>query len=488
MEALIILYIVIVLWLSLYGFNAIGLAVLYLRHRRDRTPMGTFDQWPLVTVQVPVYNERYVVERVIDAVANLDYPRDRLQIQILDDSTDDTTALARARVEYHQARGLDIELIHRDDRQGYKAGALRHGMSQARGEYLAIFDADFVPPPDFLYRTLSAFAGQPEVGFVQARWTHLNDTDSLLTRALALAADAHFIVEQVGRSRSGLLVNFNGSAGVWRRACIESAGGWQDDTLTEDMDLSYRAQLNGWRGVILPEVTVLAELPTQVSACKHQQARWAKGGAQTLRKLFWPLARSRLSLVQKVNALLHLTLYFTHVLMLLLLAAWLPVILYSTGAHKLPLALFSISTIGLPLVCIISQIELYRDWPRRLLYLPFLLSLGCGLALNNAWAFLQGLIGARSEFVRTPKVRQTEHLTHAEAAAYWARLDATVMGEVALAAFTTFLINKARAAVGYSALPFLLLYVMGFVYVASASLWSVPRRALAWLRAARESR
>jgi hypothetical protein len=386
-------------------------------------------------------------------------------------------------VETYQAQGLDIELVHRDDRQGYKAGALRHAMAQARGEYIAIFDADFCPQPDFIRRMLPAFIGQPNVGFVQARWVHLNEKASLLTRAMALASDAHFVVEQVGRSRGGLIANFNGSAGIWRRVCIDSVGGWQDDTLTEDMDLCYRAQMAGWRGVVLPDVTVAAELPTHVGTCKQQQFRWAKGGAQTLRKVFWPLMRSRLTWYQKVAAMLHLTMYFSHVLMLLLLATWLPVILYSNAFHRLPLAFFSISTVGLPLVCIISQIELYRDWPRRILYLPFLLSLGCGLAVNNAWAFLQGLTGIKSEFVRTPKVRPFNHPLRVEPVTYRAKMDATVLGEIVLAAFTMFLMNKARVRLGYSAVPFLLLYVLGFMYVAAGSLWSLPRRALALLRA-----
>ncbi len=483
MLVVIALYIVVVLWLSLYGFQAIWLTILYLRHRRTLAPWGKFKEWPVVTVQVPIYNERYVVERVIDAVAALDYPHDLLQIQVLDDSTDDTTALAQARVRQHQARGVDICVIHRENRQGFKAGALRHAMAHARGEFMAIFDADFVPQPDFLQRMLPAFAGQPEVGFVQARWTHLNAEESLLTRALALASDSHFIVEQVGRNRGGLLVNFNGSAGIWRRACIENAGGWQDDTLTEDMDLCYRAQIAGWRAVVLPDVTVAAELPTQVNMCKQQQARWAKGGAQTFRKIILPLMRSRLSPVQKLAALLHLTMYFSHALMLVFLITWLPVMMYSNLFHKLPLAFLSIATLGLPLVCIVTQIELYRDWPRRLLSLPFLLCLGCGLAFNNARAVMDGLFGQRGEFVRTPKLRAAGQMARGEQATYRAPLDATVVGEVALAGFTVFLTGKAYALWGYGALAFLMLYMLGFMYVATSSLLHIPQRAWALLRA-----
>jgi len=482
---IITLYVVVVLWLSLYGFNVIWLTLLYLRHRHVQPPVGQFAEWPVVTVQIPVYNERYVVERVIDAVARLDYPHDKLQIQVLDDSTDDTTELARARVEYHQSRGVDITLIHRENRQGYKAGALRHAMRTACGQFIALFDADFAPQSDFLRRVLPAFAGQPDIGFVQARWTHLNGKASLLTRALALMTDAHFIVEQIGRNRSGLLVNFNGSAGVWRRSCIEGAGGWQEDTLTEDLDLSYRAQIAGWRAVILRDVSVAAELPSQIGACKQQQFRWAKGGAQTLRKLFWPLLRSPLGWKQKIAALLHLTTYFAHVLMLLLLVTWLPVMAYSNVLHKLPLAFLSLSTLGVPLICLVSQAELYRDWPRRMLYLPSLLSLGCGLALNNARAVVEGLLGAKGEFVRTPKVQMTNQLVRAESITYRAPVDATVIGEIVLAAFTIFLIGRAQTRLGYSTLVFLFLYVIGFMYVAAGSLWPVPQRALTSLRSLR---
>jgi cellulose synthase/poly-beta-1,6-N-acetylglucosamine synthase-like glycosyltransferase len=480
--------VIAVLWLSVYGFNAIVLAVLYLRHRREEPVLGQFDEWPIVTVQIPTFNERYVIERVIDAVAALDYPRDRLQVQVLDDSTDDTTTLACGRVNFHHQRGLDITLIHRENRQGYKAGALRGGLELARGEFIAVFDADFVPQPDFLKRMLLAFAGQPDVGFVQARWTYHNTEESVLTRALALAGDAHFIVEQVGRNRSGLLINFNGSGGIWRRACIDGVGGWQGDTLTEDMDLCYRAQMAGWRAVMLPHVTVAAELPAQVALFKQQQFRWAKGSAQTLRKLFWPLLRSRLSLAQKAGALIHITTYFSQVLMLILLISWLPMIVYSTILHELPLAFFGVSTVGLPLICAITQIELHRDWLRRLLYLPVLLSLGCGLALSNAWAVLEGLMGVHSEFVRTPKVKTTRHLPAVEPVTYWAKLDGTVVGELGLTVFVLFLMNKVIIYVGYGAIPFLMLYAFGFGYVAGDSLLILPRRALAMLRASTDTR
>jgi hypothetical protein len=281
-----ILYLIAALLVALYGGTALLLATLYLRRGREPvSPPPEPETWPTITVQLPVYNELYVVTRLIDAVARLDYPRDRLQVQVLDDSTDETTRLARARVAYHQARGLDIELIHRRERSGFKAGALARGLASARGELIALFDADFVPPPDFLRRTVPYLAAQPRLAFVQTRWGYLNAGYSALTRAQTIALDGHFIVEHLGRNRNGLLMNFNGTAGVWRRAAIDDAGGWQPDTLTEDVDLSFRAHLAGWWALYLPEVECPAELPPQIAAFKRQQARWATGAAQCLVKL-----------------------------------------------------------------------------------------------------------------------------------------------------------------------------------------------------------
>ena len=291
----VILYMVVATWLSLYGFNAIAMSLLYLVHRKDRVVLEPLTEFPDVTVQLPVYNERYVVERLLDAVAALDWPRDKLHIQVLDDSTDETTGLVRARADLHRARGVDITILHRTDRTGYKAGALKMGLECSTSPFVAIFDADFVPAPDFLKRMMPAFVGRPKVGWVQARWTHLNEDYNPVTRSMALMLDAHFAVEHLARNRSGLPIIFNGSAGIWRRACIEDAGGWQSDTLTEDADLSYRAQIAGWQGFSMPEVAVPSELPVQMTALKQQHFRWAKGGAQTLRKLIVPLLKSKRS-------------------------------------------------------------------------------------------------------------------------------------------------------------------------------------------------
>ena len=295
MSVLSVVYLVAALAVAFYGANALLLAALYLRRRRDSAPHAPRPEtWPSVTVQLPIYNEFYVVERLIDAVARLDYPREQLQIQVLDDSTDETTRLARARVEFHRARGLDIQLQHRQDRRGFKAGALTQGLETASGEFIAIFDADFLPPADFLRRTVPHLVDQPGLAFVQTRWGYLNDRYSALTRAQTIALDGHFVVEHLGRNRNGLLMNFNGTAGIWRRQAIETAGGWQADTLIEDVDLSFRAQLAGWQALYLPDVESPAELPPQTAAFKRQQARWATGQAQCLVKLTGPLLRGQL--------------------------------------------------------------------------------------------------------------------------------------------------------------------------------------------------
>jgi cellulose synthase/poly-beta-1,6-N-acetylglucosamine synthase-like glycosyltransferase len=273
------LYALVALWLAIYGLNSFILALFYLRYRHARVPILPVD-WsalPAVTVQVPVYNERHVIERVIDAVAVLDYPRDRLHIQILDDSTDETTQLAQTRAAMYREQGVDIVVLRRPHREGFKAGALAAGLCQTCGEYVAIFDADFRPHPDFLLQTIPHFLAHPRLGLIQTRWSCLNADYSLFTRAQVLALDGYFIVEQTGRQRAGLLVGFNGASGVWRRRCIQESGGWQSDTLCEDLDLSYRAQLAGWECLYLPEVDAPAEVPPQIAAFKQQQARWAQG-------------------------------------------------------------------------------------------------------------------------------------------------------------------------------------------------------------------
>jgi hypothetical protein len=495
------LYVIAGVWLAIYGLNSLVLAGLYLLHRHDPThqPAGRSQRHPSVTVQLPVYNERHVIERLIDAVAALDWPHTQLQIQVLDDSNDDTTALARACIEQQRRRGLDIKLIRRADRKGYKAGALSVGLTHARGEFIAIFDADFVPPADFLRRTIDPFLDRPRLGLVQARWAHLNADYSRLTHAQSLALDGHFVVEQTARNRSGLLMNFNGTAGVWRRACIESSGGWSGDTISEDLDLSYRAQLAGWDCLYLPHVSAPAELPPQLAAFKRQQFRWAKGSIQCLRKLWRSIlirgaqpggatmkpdstaqadahfpasAPRRLTVVQKGAALVHLSSYLAHPLMLILLLCSLPLFLIPRDAH-LPMAMayLGFSSLGPPLVYTVAQRALYPDWPRRMLYLPILAMLGTGIALNNTRAVIEALHGRGGAFARTPKFRLEGNGGDWTNSTYRLPIGWTTLGELLLALYALATIVAAWRAGNLYAIPFLLLYLGGFGLTALLGIW-----------------
>ncbi len=487
MLALSLFHAVVAITLAIYGANALLLTLLYLRRRRQppAAPPEPAD-WPAVTVQAPVFNELHVVERLIDALAALDYPRDRLQIQILDDSTDETTALAAASAERYRSQGLAIELVHRQPRPGFKAGALAAAMPQVTGEFVAIFDADFVPAPDFLRRTVPHLLAQPQSGFLQTRWSHLNAPYSLLTQAQALALDGHFVVEQTVRQRSGWLFGFNGTAGLWRRQCIDDAGGWQTDTLCEDLDLSYRAQLRGWQGLYLPDVDAPAEIPPQLAAFKRQQSRWATGSIQTFGKLAGQVARSPRPLLHKIQGLIHLGAYFCHPLMVLLLLLTLPLLwLGDTSANPLRwlLAYLGLSSVGPPLLYAVSQWELYRGqgWLRRLAALPLLVLLGTGLALSNTVAVARGLSHRPADFQRTPKFHVKDRRDLWQNKRYTLPLSWLVVGELFLAVYALLTVAVALARGHIYAVPFLLLYVGGFglmVVVGIAQGWQrqAPRR------------
>jgi cellulose synthase/poly-beta-1,6-N-acetylglucosamine synthase-like glycosyltransferase len=496
-----VIYLIAALLVALYGANALGLAAQYLRHRKAQPPRPPEPEtWPAVTVQLPIYNEMYVVRRLIDAVAELDYPRDRLQVQVLDDSTDATTRLIQARVAQHQARGLDIELVHRHDRRGFKAGALAHGLETASGEFIAIFDADFVPHKDFLKQTIPYLVSAPQVGFVQTRWGYLNAGYSALTRAQTIALDGHFVVEHLGRNRSGLMMNFNGTGGVWRRETIEGSGGWQSDTLTEDVDLSFRAQLAGWQACYLPEVEAPAELPPQIAAFKRQQARWATGAAQCLVKLapsLWrgapypgtlahtAAAHPRLSWPARLEGLLHLSVWVAHPMSLVLLMLTLPMLLGQIPM-TFNLTVFWLVALGPMFAYALSQRHLYPDWKRRMVYMPVLALLGTGLALSNTLAISQGLAGRRLPFRRTPKFRIESRRDRWAGRRYVLPFDWITLGELALAGYALATITVALAVGNYLAVPFLLLYVGAYGYISILGLrdvwshWRVssrPRRA-----------
>ncbi len=468
-----LIYALTAILLSLYGVNSLVLVVLYLLHRHKRPPTPTApEQWPMVTVQLPLYNEVHLVERLLQAVDRLDYPRDRLEVQILDDSTDRTHHLAALAVTRLRRQGLQIVHLTRTERTDYKAGALAAGLTRARGELIAIFDADFCPAPDFL-RQVVPYLADAQVGCVQASWGHLNRDYSLLTQAQALGMDGHFVVEQTARTRAGLFVNFNGTAGIWRRNCIEEAGGWQGDTLTEDLDLSYRAQLRGWRILYLPDITVPAELAAQISAYKRQQARWAQGSIQTALKLVKPLFRSDRPWYAMLLGLLHLTGYLVHPLMLLVILLTLPLRFYHSWV--LDVAPWLVTTaIGPPLLYTMAQVARPNPQPSRLRALPVLMLLGTGVCLSNSWAVLKAVLGVRQGFQRTPKFALQRPRETWVSSAYALGQDPFAWGELALAVFSVALITLPT--INWSFLPWLSLYAGGFGYVAIANLYQAHQR------------
>jgi cellulose synthase/poly-beta-1,6-N-acetylglucosamine synthase-like glycosyltransferase len=467
-----ILYTISTVGLAVVGFNALVLVVTYLRHRRKETPRPTVaeDEWPTVVVQLPVYNERHVVERLVRAASALNYPRDRLTIQLLDDSTDDTSVAAGAAVERARRAGLSIVHLRRGGRAGYKAGALVYGLERTDAEFVAVFDADFVPQPDFLRLVIPYFMDDDRLGLVQTRWAHLNADTSLLTRAQALALDSHFVIEQTARHRGGLLMNFSGTGGIWRRETITDSGGWHCDTLSEDIDLSYRAQLGGWRCLYLPNVSVPAEVPPLMMGFKRQQSRWATGTVQCLRKLGGRVLRSPLTPWQKIQAMIHLGGYFIHPLMIVLLLLTLPLVL-AGQIDRVTLSGLGLAMLGSPLQAVIAQRSLYPDWWRRLILFPVFMLMGVGIAASNSEAVLKGFSARPQSFERTPKFH-LEGQRHASWAAsrYTLPVNSTTILELLLSAYagvTAVVALRAEPALA----AFMALYALGFAYVAGLSLW-----------------
>lgn len=457
--------------LTIYSVNYLITAWLFWRTRHKKNPLPMLNEMPRVTVQLPVFNERYVVERLIDAAATLDWSRERLQIQVLDDSDDETTTIAQARVDYYKRRGIDIVLLRRPTRAGFKAGALAAGLSRATGDFIAIFDADFVPPRDFLRRTIPYFAVQPNLGFVQTRWGHLNASYSAFTRAQAIALDGHFVVEQNARSRSGLFMNFNGAGGVWRRTTIEQVGGWQSDTLTEDLDLSYRAQIAGWASLFLADVVSPAEIPPQIQAFKRQQYRWAKGSTQCLMKLAPQIIRAPgISLFKRVEGILHLSSYLMNPLMLLLLVTLVPLIALNAKFSE-TMTYFSFAMFGPVIVYALSQSALYPDWLARFRYFGVLLLLGTGMSLNNSLAVFSALARQENTFRRTPKFGVERETDLWNGKHYTLPVGWEVAGELALAIYALGGVIMAWYHQAIWAVLFLLLYAAGFGFTSTLSLW-----------------
>lgn len=372
-------------------------------------PKDYFKDLPFVTIQLPIYNEMYVVERLIDAVCNIDYPCDKFEIQILDDSTDETLEIVKNKVSEKQSQGFLIYHLQRDNRIGYKAGALGYGLKSAKGEFIAIFDADFLPKPEFLQKTIHYFTSE-QIGLVQTRWEHINRNYSLLTQVQSIMLDGHFVIEHTARNWSGRFINFNGTAGIWRKKTIESAGGWHIDTLTEDLDLSYRSQLKNWKFVFLRDVVTPAELPIEMNGFKSQQSRWAKGSIQTAKKLFMSVLKAKLPFYVKIEAALHLLANFAYILILLFSLLMFPAMLFRGsydiyGSLTLDVIIFILAFLSVCTFYIASQREIFKGngWFKRIQYIPMLLALGIGICVINTNAIIEAMVGKKTEFTRTPK-------------------------------------------------------------------------------------
>jgi cellulose synthase/poly-beta-1,6-N-acetylglucosamine synthase-like glycosyltransferase len=474
---ILVLYFFVLSILAIYGWHRYYLVYLYMKNKdKAPAPLPPLKDLPPVTVQLPIFNEMYVADRLIGAVCELDYPRELLEIQVLDDSTDETRDIAELAVRRYAAKGFDIKYLHRVDRSGFKAGALDAGLKQATGQFIAIFDADFIPPGDFLMRTLPYFATDPRIAMVQARWGHINQDYSLLTKIQAILLDAHFVLEHGGRNRAGCFFNFNGTAGIWRREAIPDAGGWHHDTLTEDLDLSYRAQLKGWRFVFLPDLVCPAEVPVEMNSFKSQQHRWAKGSIQTCMKLLPRILRSNQPLGVKAEAFFHLSANFNYLLMSVLSILMFPsmYVRYSMGWTEMLLIdipLFAAATMSFCNFYMVSQRELYADWKNRLKYLPFLMSIGIGLCVNNTRAVIEAMFGKQSEFARTPKYGIERDSDEWVGKKYHQSVGVQPMIELGLGLYFTATVFYALANGIYGTLPFLMLFQVGFLYTGLLSIF-----------------
>ena len=475
-----IVYLSVLSVISLYGFHKVLMIYRFYKYRSQRTkPAYRFDrdQLPTVTVQLPIFNELYVVERLLDAIAQLDYPKDKLEIQVLDDSTDETQQICREKVEALKQQNLNIVHLRRSHRKGFKAGALAYGLQQTNSELILIFDADFVPKPNTLLQMVDYFS-DPAVGMVQARWSHINRQYSPLTQIQALMLDGHFVIEQTARNRSGCFFNFNGTAGIWRASAIADAGGWQHTTVTEDLDLSYRVQLKGWRCIYLPHLSIPAELPVEMNSFKSQQFRWAKGASQVARKMLGTVCRAKLPLHVKFEACLHLTNNFNYLLLMVLLLLSLPYQIY-ISEHQwehgliIYLPIFVVTTLNLFGFYWVSQQEQFEKlslWQFSTQIL-LLLSTGIGMSLNQSVAVCDGLLRTGTDFIRTPKhgvVKRTETWT---AKKYRGAKTWVLCLEFLMLVYLAVTIAFAAQHTHYLSLPFLLLFFTGYSYVLGLGLF-----------------
>jgi cellulose synthase/poly-beta-1,6-N-acetylglucosamine synthase-like glycosyltransferase len=461
----------------LFIFGLHGFIMLYYHKKYEgvhHNPKPNFECEDMVTIQLPIFNELYVVERLIDAVCTIDYPKDKLEIQVLDDSTDETVEIASRIVEEKKKLGFDISYIHREDRTGYKAGALKEGLAVAKGKYIAIFDADFIPRKNFLKKTLSFFNDE-NVGMVQTRWEHLNGNYSILTKAQALALDGHFVIEQSVRNKAGFFINFNGTGGVWRKDCIEDAGNWHADTLTEDLDLSYRAQLNGWKFIFLKDFTSPAELPSEINALKAQQFRWTKGAIETAKKILPVVWKSNIPLRVKLQSTFHLSnnLVFPFILLAAILNVPL-IFIKNSGSHDVYFALMSVfvlAFISTFLFYLYSQKDVRSDWRKKIVLFPLFMAGSMGLAVNNSRAVFEGLMNRKSEFVRTPKFKVTDEKDSFVGKKYLnSKIGFSVIIESIMAVYCLIGVVSSIYFLEIAALPFQLLFFTGFSFVAITSI------------------
>src|SRR5215472_4381599 len=487
--ALLIPYFGVLAILSIYGLHRFDTIYTYFKHRRKASskPPRKFEELPRVTIQLPLYNERYVLERLIDEVIKIEYPRDLLQIQVLDDSTDDTHAFAEALCERYANMGHAIEYHHRTNREGFKAGALQEGLKTATGEIVAVFDADFIPPTDFLTRTIHHFT-DPTVGVVQTRWSYLNRDYNFLTEVEGMLLDGHFILEHGARSCAGYFFNFNGTAGILRVSMIADAGGWQHDTLTEDSDLSYRAQLKGWRFVYIPGLDCPSELPVEMHGFQVQQSRWAKGLTQVAMKLLPTILKADIPRRVKAEAFLHLTPNISYPLMIVVSALMLPVMIV-----RFYMGVWQMVTIDLPLIIasfwsislfyVVAQRELYpKHWKRSILMLPMLIAVGVGLTIINTRAVLEALFGIQTAFARTAKYNVGDRQVNLEIKKYRRRSGWLPYAEVLVGCYFVGMVLFAIETENYLAIPFLLLFVFGYWWAGFITIYQEHQGRLAWLR------
>ena len=481
------LYAIAMFVLILYGANLLYLSIRFVQSDRLRegtvpneilpSYSGDPSALPPVTIQLPVFNEKYVVERLIDTVCEINYPLEKLQIQVLDDSTDETVDIIAAKVHEWAEKGLDIVHIHRVDRSGYKAGALQNGLLTATGKFVGIFDADFLPPSNYLMKIIPFFDDE-KIGMVQARWGHINGNSSLLTKIQAASLDAHFGIEQLVRNRIGCFMNFNGTAGVWRVACIEDAGGWEGDTLTEDLDLSYRAQLKSWQFRMVPELEVPAEIPDEINSFRAQQFRWTKGAAETSIKLLNYLWSSKQKMKVKFEGTLHLTNHIVFPFVIVVAALHAPLLLFKnlgTGPSDLYFAVMGIGLIafaGVLLEQLFAQRQLYPNWLQKMKVFPLFMAGSMGLSLSNTWAIAEAVFGIKSPFVRTPKLSLESGSNQRVWANKYVRYSVPpiVWVEVAMTIYSLMGLVLAIAVSEWLAVPFQALFALGFGMVSGYSL------------------